>query len=284
MSVSVCVGDYAKTPYCIPGLELRVYSMEELCYCLKENAFLLDKSMMEDALPDWISRECGLRELAKALYQMIHKKGSFSAFVMALFHYTGFYDRYALSEVEQALKKGAGLSSIEKKKSQTDYLVTKKRYAAAIRGYESLIGKWQEQSKEGEPLPAVGFLASVWHNRGVALAGLMAYGRAAESFLQAWETDPREDFYRDYLAAKRMELSESDYVAFAAGNADNYEAALALERDVEKMIRDWEETPEYLRLYNRRELSGGEDRQRYYEENEELTRRLKDDYRRCVAE
>ena len=132
--------------------------------------------------------------------------------------------------------------------------------------------------------PAVSFLASVWHNRGVALAGLMAYGRAAESFRQAWETDPREDLYRDYLAARRMELSEGDYVAFAAANADNYEAALALERDVEQLIRDWEETPEYLRLYNRRELSEGEGRQRYYEENEELARRLKDEYRRCVAE
>lgn len=245
---------------------------------------MLDGSLMEDALPDWIGRECGLRELAKALYSLLHKKGSFSAFVMTLFRYTGFYDRYALSEVEQALKRGSGLSGIEKRKSQTDYLVAKKKYVAAIRGYDYLIERWQEQTKEGEPLPAVSFLASVWHNRGVALAGLMAYGRAAESFRQAWETAPGEDYYRDYLAAKRMELSESDYIAFAASSTDNYEAALALERDVEQLIRDWEETPEYLRLYNRREMSGGDGRQRYYEESEELARRLKDEYRRCVTD
>ncbi|MCM1026808.1 MAG: hypothetical protein NC432_10245 [Roseburia sp.] len=284
MGVSVCVGNYARTPYCIPGLELRVYCMEELCYCMKENAFLLDSSIMEDSLPDWIGRECGLRDLAKALYPLIHKKGSFSAYVMTLFRYTGFYDRYELSEVEQALKKGAGLSGIEKRKSQTDYLVGKKKYAAAIRGYDHLIERWQEQTREGEPLPAVGFLASVWHNRGVALAGLMTYSRAAESFRQAWEIDPREDFYRNYLAAKRMELSESDYIAFAAAGADHYEAALALERDVEQLIREWEETPEYLRLYNRREFTDGEGRQRYFEENEEMTRRLKDEYRRCVTD
>lgn len=284
MSVSVCVGNYARTPYCIPGLQIHVYCMEELCYCMKENAFLLDASMMEDALPDWIGRECGLRDLAKALYPMIHRKGSFSAFVTTLFQYTGFYDRYTVSEVEQTLKKGAGLSGIEKKKSQIDYLVTRKKYAAAVRGYDNLIERWQEQTKEGEPLPAVSCLAAVWHNRGVALAGLMTYDRAAESFLTAYETDGREEFYRDYLAAKRMELSEGDYVAFAAGNAAGYEAALALERDVEQLIREWELTPEYLRLYHRREFSGGEDRQRYEDENEELIQRLKEEYRSCVTD
>ena len=45
MRVSVCVGSYAKMPYRIPGLGTDVYSMEELCYCLKENAFLLDLSV-----------------------------------------------------------------------------------------------------------------------------------------------------------------------------------------------------------------------------------------------
>lgn len=284
MSVSVCVGNYARSPYCIPGLEIPVYCMEELCYCMKENAFLLDTSVMEDALPDWIGRECGLRDLAKELYPLIHKKGSLSAFVTVLFRYTGFYDGYTVSEVERVLKKGAGLSSIEKKKSQIDYLVTKRKYAAAVRGYDNLIERWEEQTKEGEPLPAVSCLAAVWHNRGVALAGLMTYGRAAESFLKAYETDEREDFYLDYLAAKRMELSESDYVSFAAQNTGSYESALALERDVEQLIREWEQTPEYLRLYNRRESADGENRQNYYEESEEMARRLKEDYRSCVTD
>ena len=35
MRVSVCVGDYAKKPYCVPGLEVNVFCLEELCCCLK---------------------------------------------------------------------------------------------------------------------------------------------------------------------------------------------------------------------------------------------------------
>jgi len=34
MRVSTCVGNYAEIPYSVPGLEINVYSVEELCYCL----------------------------------------------------------------------------------------------------------------------------------------------------------------------------------------------------------------------------------------------------------
>ena len=284
MKVSVCVGEYAAAPYCIPGLGVNVYCMEELCYCIKENAFLLDSSMMGDELPEWIGRECGLRDLSKVLWPLIHKKGSFSAFVTVLLEYVGFYDRQTISEVEQMLKRGAGLSSIEKKKSQIDQLVKKKKYLAAVRGYDSLIRKWAEQTREGEPLPAVDCLAAIWHNKGVALTGLMIYTRAAECFLTAYETTEREDYYRDYLAAKRMELSEADYVTFASEHAGDYELALELEKDVERLVGEWEKQPEYLLLYNRRELRSGDNRQKYFDENGRIAQLLKDSYRSSVAD
>ena len=58
MKASLCVGEYCENAYNVEGLDIRVYSMEELCYCLKENAFLLDLSIMNDKLVDWIGEEC----------------------------------------------------------------------------------------------------------------------------------------------------------------------------------------------------------------------------------
>lgn len=284
MRVSICVGNYASIPYCVPGIEINVYSMEELCFVLKENAFLLDFSIMNDDLTDWIDRECGLKELARALHPMIHKKGSLSVFVTTILNFTGLYDRQAAAETEQVLKQGAGLSSIEKKKRQIDYMVKNKKYRIAVKEYERLIGKWQENVEEGEPLPAAECLALIWHNKGVALAGLMIYEQAAECFLRAYELEPRQDFYRDYLAAKRMVLTESEYVSLAAENRAGYELTLELEEDVERLTDEWEQQPEYLQLYNHRELRTGDRRQKYYEENERLTRILKDSYRKSAAD
>ena len=58
----------------------------------------------------------------------------------------------------------------------------------------------------------------------------------------------------DYLAAKRMELSEEDYVSFAAEHGQWYPCTLELEKKLERAVGEWEQQPDYLRLYNRREL------------------------------
>lgn len=132
MKASLCVGEYCETAYNIEELEIRVYCMEELCYCLKENAFLLDMSIMNDKLVDWIGEECRVRELAKQLYPMVHKQGSLSAFVLTILQYVGIYGEEELQAVAQVLKQGSGLSNLEKRKSQIDYMVEKRKYAAAF--------------------------------------------------------------------------------------------------------------------------------------------------------
>lgn len=280
MRVSVCVGNYGKTPYWVPGAGVNVHCMEELCYCLKENAFLLDFSLLQDELLTWIERECGLRELAKALHGFVHKQGSLSAFVVTILQYVGLYDSETICETERILKQGAGLSGIEKRKSQIDYMVEKKKYRSALAGYDELLQKWQEQETQGGVMPAVDCLAAIWHNKGVAYAGLMFYGRAAECFLQSYELTGEEEYCIEYLAAKRMQLTEKDYVAFAAERGEMYRHTLTLEKKFEQYTREWEQQPDYLRLYHMRELRGSGDRQRYYEDSERLTQALRDSYRK----
>lgn len=276
MRVSVCVGNYAKEPYRVPGLEMNVFSMEELCYCMKENAFLLDLSLLDDGLLDWIERECGLGELADRLHPLVHRRGQLSEFAVAILRYVGFYDEEAIQETEQALKKGAGLSGIEKRKNQVDYLVRKKKYRSALRGYDELLQNWQTQEAEAKPAPD--FQAEIWHNKGVAYAGLMLYEGAAECFRQAYELSGDEAYCVDYLAAKRMQLSEKVYVDFAAECTEWYPQTLELEKKYREAVEEWEKHPDYLQLYNRRELKS-RDRQKYNEENERLVQALKDSYR-----
>ena len=109
----------------------------------------------------------------------------------------------------------------------------------------------------------------------------MLYDRAAECFRKAYELEQREGYCMDYLAARRMLLSEEEYVAFAAEHKELYQYSLKLEKKMEQYIQEWEQQPDYLRLYNRRELRGGGDIQKYCEDSERLTQVLKDSYRNC---
>ena len=284
MRVSICVGNYATTPYYIAGLELPVSSMEELCFVLKENAFLLDTSLMRDELVEWIGKECGQTSLAGELHKLIHKQGSLSAFVIMILEYVGFYDSPDIREVEQILRQGAGLSSIERRKSQIDYLVRQKRYAAAIRGYDSLLDKWTELETAGKELPAAKVRGAILHNKAVALAGMMFYSYSAECFKTAYETDGGLAHYQGYLAAKRMELSESEYISFAAEQTKGYKYTLELEKKMERLTEDWKIQPEFQRLLEIREWRQNGDRQLYYDGNEEIIQELKNSYCSSVGE
>lgn len=284
MRVSICVGKYAATPYYIAGLELPVSSMEELCFVLKENAFLLDISLMRDELAEWIDKECGLPKLAGELYRMIHKQGSLSLFVTMILEYVGFYESSDIRQVEQVLKKGAGLSVIERRKGQIDYLVRRQKYTAAIRGYDSLLEKWTELEHAGEELPAAKVRGAILHNKAVALAGMMFYKDSARCFLEAYETDKEMVHYQEYLAAKRMELNEGEYIAFAAEQTKAYKYTLELEKKMERLLEDWKIQPEFQRLLEIRELRKGQNRQKYYDENENLIQELKKSYCDSVGE
>ena len=81
MKAIVCFGEYAKSSYHFEKLGISVNCMEELCYCLKENACLLGREIMEDRLIRFIDTECKVPQLAKELYSLAHQKGSLSAFV-----------------------------------------------------------------------------------------------------------------------------------------------------------------------------------------------------------
>lgn len=284
MRVSVCVGDYAATPYVMPGLGLSVYCMEELCYALKENAFLLDVSLMSDTLADWIGDGCGLKDLAHELYHMIHKQGQLSSFVIMIMEYVGLYEDSVIREVEKVLKKGAGLSGIEKRKGQIDYLVQKKKYVAALRSYDALLTGWKEMEEKTGEAPGKQTYAAILHNKGVTFTRLMLYEQAAESFWQAYQAEPAKEHYMAYLAAKRMELSEEEYISFAAGLTNSYEASIALEKQMEALRKSFEEQPDYQRILLRREWRQGTDKQKYYNENDSLTQVLKGSYRNSVSE
>lgn len=284
MRVSTCVGNYAEIPYSVPGLEINVYCVEELCYCMRENAFLLDTTLVNEELLKWLEKQCGLRELVKLLYPYVYRKGSLSAFAVTIFQYVGLYEQTVVREIEQVLKQGAGLSSIEKKKSQVDYLTKKKKYSLAIKNYDALIAKWEVQVAAGEPMPAVSCLAGIWNNKGVAYAGLMLYEEAAKCFFQAYELSGDEQFCKAFLAAKRMVLSEEEYVAFAADYNDMYEHTLELEKAMESILAEWEQQPEFLMLYNRRELRTEGNWHQYHIDSERQALKLKDSYRNSVVE
>lgn len=272
MKAIACLGNYAKVPYYFEKLDIRVFCMEELCYCLKENAFLLGNEIMHDTLLKFISNECDVPQLARELYPLVHKKGNLSTFVAMILEYVGFYDPEEIKEVENTLKQGASLSDYEKQKIQIDYMVEKKKYASALEEYERLYQAMPKDARSG----------AVLHNMGVVYANMMMYEKAAEVFQKAYQLTGSDASFVAYLGARRFELTDREYVNFAAELTEQYANEMELEKILERVNEVWENSPEYQGIINMKEWREEGLLSKYEEESSLILDSLKEDYRSCV--
>ncbi len=279
MKAIVCFGEYAKSSYYFDKLGISVNCMEELCYCLKENACLLGREIMDDRLIRFIDVDCKVPQLAKELYSLAHHKGSLSAFVTLILEYVGFYDRESIRNVEETLKNNAGLTDYEKKKLRIDYLADKGKYLTALREYDILL---EELKTAGGTLRNHAVLAQTLRNKGVILSQQFLYADAAKCFEKAYEITGDKELLRCFLLANRMGLSEKEYIALIATLPEAYEISLQVEKEMEALEKKWQQSTEYAGLGNMREWNAQGELQRYEQEGEQLLEALKDSYREWV--
>lgn len=263
-------GEYTTIPYSFDNLGIRVYSIEELCYVLRENAFLLDREIMDRRLVKWIGEALKLPELATMLAPLLHNKTSVGAFVRVILSYVGLYDEAEVGRIEDLFFQGIGLNAYEKLKSRIDYLVESGKYTPAILEYDALLARLPENE--------IILRAKILHNKGTALCGLFLFEEAALHFEEAYGLDGDQESFIAYLAAKRLAMKEGDYISFAAGLTDCYEDTLELERRMEALQAQWEDSEE-KQFLNRRSLLKDEGDVAYYEETDRKVQDLKNRYR-----
>lgn len=272
-------GKKAEVPYFFEKTYVNLYSAEELCYCLAENAETLDQDIVSSSLADWLDTQCGLAELAHALHALVNQRGSASAYVGTILEYAGLYPREKNTEIEQIIKEGVNLTPFEKQKARADYMMQNKRYFIALEQYENLISKLPEEERK--------LRGSLLHNIGTANARLFMFGQAAEAFLKAYELDGEMESLRQHLMARRLSEKGKDYVDYVAEHPEWYEISLQVEKMLNECSGQFEASRESRMLFTLqicREEGGGlaGNTNTYYSEVEKLTNELKEHYRESL--
>lgn len=268
--VILLCGKDAQTPYRFVNPDVLVYSLEELCFVLKGNAFLLDAESLDKRLVTWIAMECGLKDLASSLTQHLGKRGSAEGFVLTILEYSGLYDRETLQEVETLLQQSSKMNVYEKLKTRVDQMVAGGRYVAALTEYDKLLSRLPKEEQE--------LRSGILHNTGVALAGLFLFEQAAKYFKMSYEISGEEETHQEYLAAMRMQLGETDYISFVAERPQSHQLSLELERRIEQFSILWEESLHRKRLGKLQEWKENGEMTEYYHEVEKMIEGMKHSY------
>lgn len=205
MSYDLCLLEQAKRPYYIENIRTGIYSLEELCFYLYNNICLIDESIMNEKLCDWIRDELHLTKLYRQLYDQLEKKDGAAFFVLPIFREAGYLTHQEMREFQERLAKLEVQSEDMKQKLRADYLVKEKMYARAVWEYNQIL-KRRNPGKLG-----VQFYAGIWNNLGAAYAGLFQFEEAANCFWESYSLMKTKESLRKYVSALPLFLDEQEY-------------------------------------------------------------------------
>ena len=191
----ICNEPIAALPYYIEGISWNVYSLEELCYYIEHNTYLLEKDFMTEELCTWIGKEVKNLKLAERLRDIMRMDGKLSEFVLTFLVECGYCPKEKIKEVVQILQEMEQMSDFECSKLRADRLMEKEKYLSSIYEYKSLLDSDEagEQSKE--------VLGAIWHNLGTAYTRLFLFQEAICCYEKAYAYNGKEMSLKGNLMA-----------------------------------------------------------------------------------
>ena len=275
MSIRLCIGDYAKNGYEPEHMGIKLYSLEEVCFFIKENAYLLDESFVDEELGRWLAKECGLQELGEELRKASQKKVSLKSFIGILLEYACFFPKEVNHEIENIVVENSSLSVYEKKKARADALVKKGHYGLAGKEYGKLL--------QMLPDDMTVLKGDIYHGCGVCLAKMFYFTLAGEYFLKAYDLTGKISSYKQYLWTKRLSVTEEEYVEFLKEHQEAYEDSVEMEEYLEELKLQWEHSHTgmlFAGIQKEKELQKAAEYQNKLKERVEY---LKDAYREMIS-
>ena len=204
-SLILCHEKKARQPYEITRIHKKIYTIEELCYYICNNPYLIDYTLVNKELCNWISEELAMEELAAELKSSLRRHGSMEQFVMMILKASVIYTGKELTRVEDVLQQLKNLKDVERQKYKADNLLESGEMETAILGYLSIIHGEHDETVDS------GFYGRVYGCLGAAYGRLFLYEEAAKNYEAAFQICEEESMLYGYINCSRQYMTEEQY-------------------------------------------------------------------------
>ena len=247
----LCQTKKAENPYFIENIGLNIYSIEELCYYFSTDLPLLDHTILNRQLVQWLWQELNLKTLAQKLAPLPDREFSVGEFIFPVLKEINYLNQQEFRRLEEALKKLEQEPAPVRAKRKGDALMAHKKYTKAIKAYEKILRK-DEKGRMGIQLAG-----NIYHNMGCAYARLFQMDEACACFRKAYEILHTKDALMTCLYGVYLKDVEEAYARLAeefrvdAGTRQEADrrifgiVPMELPENLDKALADW--TGEYHR-------------------------------------
>lgn len=187
-SVWICQGPLAKQPLRVKS-GVNLYSFEEMCYYLYQNAETVEESFYNEMLCQWLKQEVRKPELAKRLSEGLEKEKSGCWFMEQILREGGFQNSQEVEQAVQLARNMENKNPAQRAKLRGDRFLQSGKYTDALREYQNALEEETDLFFQGRVL----------HNLGTVYARQFLFTPAAECYKLAYETGQQTESSEAYL-------------------------------------------------------------------------------------
>ncbi len=202
-----CRHPIAANPLYIEDSSHNIYSLEELSYYIRQNPYLVTRSLMSQELCDWIRDDLHDEELSETLSFALNENAPLYLFVTRLLSGCGYLTTREIKETIDVIEKLESLSDDERKKVRADELLRSQKLIDAIYAYDNILSG-------SDDLPD-SLVADIYHNKGCAYSWLMFFEEASEDYEKAFVKNKSIDSLTGMLFSAALMEDDSRFLLLA---------------------------------------------------------------------
>lgn len=264
----LCCGEKAENPWYLRETDTKLYSIEELCYYIYNNIYIISERFFSLGLCDWIEKELKLPVLAEKLKKLVLNRNSCKDMVVTTLCGSDYYTEKEMKDLIRAMDSLEGMSEGLRERYKADLRFKKQRFTMAAVEYRKLLYSQDEELTAEET-------GDTFHNLGIACLYTGTMEEAARHFLEAYGRNHRSESLKAYVQACKMADKEVPELS--------HEEEARLLTEFKESEDACKETSDYRRLKEAKEKRLAGQTGAYYEEIDQLLKEWKREYRKKVG-
>lgn len=193
-----CASCIAKVPYHFRLTKTNVYSIEEVCYYIRHNIYMMQEEIFDREFAMWIRNELHMDKTADKMEHLIQEHHDIKDIVVTICCSCDYYGEEEINDLIKIMEEIEKLPMYARRKRKGDNYLRCKSYEKAIEEYEKIFES--DEILQAEPE----VYGDIFHNIGVAYVNIGEFHKASELFLKAYEKNGRDESVSQCLYALRL--------------------------------------------------------------------------------
>ncbi|MEE0289144.1 MAG: tetratricopeptide repeat protein [Lachnospiraceae bacterium] len=272
-----CSSPLALTPYHFRLTDTNVYSMEEVCYYIWHNIYMIQEEVFDREFVMWIEKELHMEETSHKLACLIQDHKNLKDIVVTICCSCDYYDEEEINALIRLMDEIEQMPAYARKKHKGDTYLACHSYEKALEEYEKVFESDEILHAEKEAY------GSIFHNMGVAYSNLAEFRKAAEYFLKAYEQNKKDASLAQGLFALRLSKDVEGYKKALVDFDVSPEKQLQWEKEYTQVISQSSQCREALKIEKLRNVMKSGNVAEYYDKVHKYVLDWKNEYRKQIV-